>query len=174
VALAFDASAPHPHRDRDPAVRLSRVATIWRRLPQWLQWRVLWLLNSKFTLGVSGVVFDDEGRVLLLRHTFRRRYPWGLLSGWVKAGEPLDAALRREALEEAGLSISIERLVAVRKDRLHLFLEAVYVCRAAADRFRPNNEISEIGWWWPDALPPGTHPDHQPLIQEAAEALTRA
>jgi ADP-ribose pyrophosphatase YjhB (NUDIX family) len=136
-----------------------------------VQWRVLWLLNAKFTLGVSGVVLDDEGRVLLLKHTFRRRYPWGLLSGWVRAGEPLEAALHREAAEETGLSISIERLVALRKDRYHLFLEAVFACRAAGGVFRPSNEVSEVQWCRPEELPVGTHPDHQPLIRELAQAL---
>ena len=144
---------------------IALLATIWRTLPERVQWRVLWLLNPKFTVGVSGVLLDDGGRVLLLKHTFRRRYPWGLLSGWVKGGEALEDALRREAMEETGLSISIERLVTVRKDKLSLFLEAVYVCRVSGGTFRPSNEISEIRWCDVRALPAGTHPDHAPLIQ---------
>ena len=146
-----------------PAIAL--LAAIWRTLPERLQWRILWLLNPKFTVGVSGVLLDDAGRVLLLKHTFRRRYPWGLLSGWVKGNESLEAALRREAEEETGLSISIERLVAVRKDKYALFLEAVYACRVAGGTFRPSNEISEIRWCAPNALPAGTHPHHAPLIE---------
>lgn len=129
-----------------------------------MQWRLLWLLNPKFTVGVSGVVLDEAGRVLLLKHTFRRRYPWGLLSGWVKGGESLEDALRREAMEETGLSISIEGLVAVRKDRFSLFLEAVYACRVTGGTFRPSNEISDMRWCEAEALPPGTHPHHAPLI----------
>ena len=125
----------------------------------------MWLLNPKFTVGVSGVVVDEAGRVLLLKHTFRRRYPWGLLSGWVKGNESLEGALRREALEETGLSISIEHLVAVRKDKFRLFLEAVYACRVRDGKFRPSNEISEIQWCDPEALPVGTHPHHAPLIR---------
>jgi 8-oxo-dGTP diphosphatase len=130
-----------------------------------VQWRLLWLLNAKFTVGVSGVVLDENGRVLLLKHTFRRRYPWGLLSGWVKGNESLESALRREALEETGLSICIDRLVAVRKDRYGLFLEAVYACHVSGGTFRPSNEVSEMRWCAVDALPAETHPNHAPLIR---------
>ena len=120
---------------------------------------------------MSGVVFDDDGQVLLLKHTFRRRYPWGLVSGWVRAGEPLEAALQRELAEETGLSLSIVRLLAVRKDRFHLFIEAVFLCRLRGGVFRPSNEVTEIRWSRPDDVPPGTHPDHRPLVRTAAEAL---
>jgi 8-oxo-dGTP diphosphatase len=144
---------------------MALLAAIWRTLPERVQWRLLWLLNPKFTVGVSGVVLDDAGRVLLLKHTFRRRYPWGMLSGWVKGGEALEDALRREAMEETGLSISIERLVAVRKDRFSLFLETVYACRVSGGTFRPSNEISEMRWCEVNSLPAGTHPDHAPLIR---------
>jgi 8-oxo-dGTP diphosphatase len=143
---------------------IAHLAAIWRTLPERLQWRILWLLNPKFTVGVSGVVLDESGRVLLLRHTFRRRYPWGLLGGWVKGGESLEEALHREAQEETGLSISIDRMVTVRKDRYSLFLEAVFACRVTGGTFRRSNEISEIRWCAADALPAGTHPHHAPLI----------
>jgi 8-oxo-dGTP diphosphatase len=145
------------------------LAATWRRLPQALQWRVLWLLNAKFTVGVSGVVFDAEGRVMLLKHTFRRRYPWGLVSGWVKGGEPLETALHREVAEETGLSIHIERLLTVRADQRFLFLEAVFLCRFRGGAFRSSNEITEIAWCAPDALPAGSHPHHGPLIRDAAK-----
>jgi hypothetical protein len=35
-----------------------------------LQWRVLWLFNSKFNISVAGVIQDEAGRVLLLRHRY--------------------------------------------------------------------------------------------------------
>ncbi|HXI15642.1 MAG TPA: NUDIX hydrolase [Chloroflexota bacterium] len=145
------------------------LARIWRSLPERLQWRILWLLHPKFSVGVSGVVFDDAGRVMLLEHAFRRRYPWGLVSGWVKAGETLEDALRREAREETSLSISIERMLVVRKDRIGLALEAVFVCRLAGGTFRPSNEITRIQWCAPDQLPPGVHPHHGPLVRSALQ-----
>ena len=51
--------------------------------------------------AVSGVVFDDEGRVLLVR---RARFPakdkWSLPGGVVHLGEELSEALKREIKEE--------------------------------------------------------------------------
>lgn len=147
------------------------LAALWRALPVAVQWRLMWLINPKFAVGVSGVVFDAQGRVLVLRHTFRRRHPWGLVSGWIKGTESLEAALHRELAEETGLSISIVRLLTVRKDRLHLFLEAVFLCRMESGTFRPSNEISELRWCEPDRLPEGIHPHHVPLIAQAARIL---
>ena len=145
------------------------LARTWRSLPERLQCRILWLLNAKFSVGVSGVVFDDAGRVMLLEHAFRRRYPWGLVSGWVKAGEPLEDALRREVREETSLYISIERLLVVRKDRLGRALEAVFVCKLAGGTFQPSNEITRIQWCAPDQLPSGVHPHHGPLVRAASQ-----
>ena len=147
---------------------LPRLAPIWRRLPEWLQWRVLWLVNPKFSVGVTGIIFDAEGRILLLKHTFRRRYPWGLVSGWVKRGEALDAALRREAAEETALAVDVDRIFRVRTDRLGFMLEVVYLCRLRGGTFRPSSETAEAQWRRPDDLPPGVHPHHFPLIREAA------
>ncbi|HEX2517398.1 MAG TPA: hypothetical protein VH257_22030, partial [Chloroflexota bacterium] len=48
---------------------LRRLAPLWRALPTWLQWGLMWLGTAKFSLGVTGIVFDGEGRVMLLRHT---------------------------------------------------------------------------------------------------------
>jgi 8-oxo-dGTP diphosphatase len=147
------------------------LAPLWKRLPEPLQWWVLWLLNPKYAVGVSGVVFNDAGQVLLLKHTFRRRYPWGVVSGWINGGESLEGALQREIAEETKLRVRIERLVMVRTDKLHLFLEAVYACRFEGGTFVPSNEVTEVVWCSPDGLPTGVHPDHGPLVQRAAAAL---
>jgi len=155
-----------------PAVRL--LAAVWRRLPERVQWRLRWLFNPKFTVGAGGVVLDGQGKVLLLKHTYRRRYPWGLVTGWVKGDESLEHALRREAAEETGLSLSIGRLAAVRKDRFGLFLDVVFVCRSSGGTFRPSNEVSEIRWFRTDDLPTGTHPDHVALIRGLAEVQQRS
>ncbi|GAA2153413.1 hypothetical protein GCM10009760_51100 [Kitasatospora kazusensis] len=41
---------------------------LWRIIRGPMQWRVLWLWHSKFMVGVTGVVRDQDGRVLLLKH----------------------------------------------------------------------------------------------------------
>lgn len=126
------------------------------------------LTAARFSVGVTGIVFDEAGRVMLLKHTFRRRYPWGLVSGWIKRGETPAAALHREVAEETSLSIHIERLYRVRTDRLHRAVEVVYLCHLRGGTFRPCHEVTAIRWCAPDALPEGVHPHHAPLIRAAA------
>ena len=156
-------SMPHGRRI------LGRLAPAWRALPDGLRWHLTWLATPKFSLGVTGVVFDVDGRVMLLKHTFRRRYPWGLIGGWVKQGEPLEVALRREVTEETAMTVHVGPLLQVRRDRLHLAVEAVYLCHLEGGEFRPSDEVTAIRWRHPDDLPPGLHPNHRPLIRAAAE-----
>ena len=54
--------------------------------------------------GVSVVLRDDEGRVLLARHSYGPR-GWASVGGGLKAGEEPEAALRREVREELGCEI---------------------------------------------------------------------
>jgi 8-oxo-dGTP diphosphatase len=110
--------------------------------------------------GASGVVRDDEGRVLLLRRADNGF--WSLPAGMVDPGEqPADAALR-EIFEETGVVAEIERLGGV---AMH---EAVYPngdqcqyfavwfrCRAVGGEARPDGEESlEVRWCTPQDMPP--------------------
>jgi acetyl-CoA carboxylase carboxyl transferase subunit beta len=65
-------------------------------------------------LAVGGVVFRDDGRVLLIQ---RARAPlagtWSLPGGKVEPGESTEAAVVREVLEETGLAVVAVRLVEV-------------------------------------------------------------
>ncbi|GAA0527684.1 NUDIX domain-containing protein [Paractinoplanes ferrugineus] len=111
--------------------------------------------------GVSAVVRDEPGRILLMRRTDDGT--WGLPAGMVEPGEqPADAAVR-EVLEETGVRVEIERLGGVdmhesvypNGDRCH-YLVAWFRCRPTGGQARPDGEESlEVGWFPPDALPAG-------------------
>ena len=65
-------------------------------------------------LAVDGVVFDREGKLLLVR---RKNSPFrgalALPGGYVEVGETVEDACRRELLEETGVRVGKLRLVGV-------------------------------------------------------------
>ena len=67
-----------------------------------------------FTLSVKVVIFDDEGRCLLLRRAMSSRGnpgKWDFPGGKADPGESFEATLLREVEEETGLRIALGRVV---------------------------------------------------------------
>jgi len=67
----------------------------------------LFFVSAKFNLGAVGVYTDDKGRVLVLKHVYRKVYPWGFPSGFVNTGETAADGALRELKEETGLSATV-------------------------------------------------------------------
>ncbi len=141
------------------------AARVWRLLRP-VQSRVVWLLNAKFVVGVTGVVRDDEGRVLLLRH---RMWPpgrqWGLPSGFARRGEDFRRTLVREVREETGLDVEAGRLIMLNSG-LRTRLEVAYEARLTGGELRLDPfEILEARWCRPDDLPEDVQPVCHPLVR---------
>jgi 8-oxo-dGTP diphosphatase len=132
--------------------------------------RLMWWLNAKFAAGVTAIVRNDRGEVLLLEHAFRKRYPWALPGGWMQRGEQPAAAIVREVNEETGLTIEIERLLTARTFALPR-LDVVFVCRIAGGDVRPSVETPRWRWCVPGAYPPNTDPFSAELIRLAIAAV---
>jgi 8-oxo-dGTP pyrophosphatase MutT (NUDIX family) len=60
---------------------------------------------------VRGIIRDDEGRVLLVRHVSRGW--WFLPGGHLARNESPEQALRRELIEEASLAVDPRQIVGV-------------------------------------------------------------
>ncbi|MER6098106.1 NUDIX domain-containing protein [Streptomyces sp. NPDC001728] len=114
-----------------------------------------------FLPGVSAVVFDDRGRVLLGRRSDNGR--WAVIGGIVEPGEqPADCAVR-EVFEETAVRCEVERIVLVETLRKPVvypngdqcqFLDVSFRCRAVGGEARVNDEEStEVGWFDVDDLP---------------------
>ena len=60
--------------------------------------------TPKHIVAVAGLVSDPRGRVLMIRSP---RRDWEFPGGQVEEGESLTDALRREVLEETGITVSV-------------------------------------------------------------------
>lgn len=146
------------------------IARVWRMLAGSLQWRILWLKHAKFVVGVTGVVRDPEGNVLLLRHRFWPQHrPWGLPTGYANKGEPFEETVVREVAEETGLTVKVGRLVLL-KSGYQLRVEVAYEAQVIGDREPTVDgfEVLEARWFSPDDLPQGLLEPHRRLIEQTA------
>jgi 8-oxo-dGTP diphosphatase len=146
------------------------LARLWR-LGRPLQWRFLWLAHAKFICGITGVVHDGNGRVLLLRH---RLWPpgrqWGFPTGYANKGERHEDTIIREVREETGLNVKAGRLLKVRSGyryRIEAYYEATLI--GGLDGLTlDQKEVLEARLFELTDLPTGMPEAHR----ELAQALT--
>jgi nucleoside triphosphatase len=127
--------------------------------------------------AVGALVASPAGRVLLVR-TGKWRGLWGVPGGKVDWGESLEAALRREFLEEVGLRLSEVRLAYFEEAifppdfyRPAHFILFNYFARVESEEVRPNEEIHE--WAWVEPLRAAAYPLNMyttPLVERYLEA----
>ena len=99
----------------------------------------------------QGVVLGEQGVLLGVRAELRG---WELPGGAAHPGESGESAVAREVLEETGVEVSVEALVAeyVRTGfRPHT--ARIYRCRAQGGTPRPSAETALVRWFPLDALP---------------------
>ncbi|GCE19833.1 NUDIX domain-containing protein [Dictyobacter kobayashii] len=138
---------------------------LWKLLRGKPQWYFLWLMHPKFIVGVSGVIFDEQGRILLLRHRFWMQATWGLPGGYANKNERLEDTLRREVREETGYNIQVTSLIRV-VSGYRLRLEASYRGTFLGGEERlDNREVMEARFFHPNELPAGLLPSQREIIR---------
>src|ERR1041385_8364230 len=99
------------------------------QLAIWLR-NGVWRLRRPTLIGVRALIVRDSA-VLLIRHRSGKQL-WSLPGGGVERSERLAEAARREAYEETGVPIRVERLLGVYDrfgDRISNYV-IVFVCKA--------------------------------------------
>jgi ADP-ribose pyrophosphatase YjhB (NUDIX family) len=140
------------------------LVKLWRLIQGPLQWYLLWLAQAKFMVAVSGVVLNDQGQVLLLRHRFWPEESWGLPGGYIHRAETLEAALAREILEETGYLITPVSLLKINSG-YKLRLEVSYLARLNGGSLKlDSREVIEARFFPVDGLPEGVLRAHSELI----------
>ncbi|MFB7513588.1 NUDIX domain-containing protein [Streptomyces sp. NPDC056144] len=114
-----------------------------------------------FLPGVSAVVFDDRGRVLLGKRSDNGM--WAVIGGIVEPGEqPADCAVR-EVFEETAVRCVPERILLVETLAKPItypngdtcqYMDVAFRCRAVGGEAVVNDdESTEVGWFDVDDLP---------------------
>lgn len=150
---------------------MHRLAGFLRRYP-WtvVAARRVWkLTRPHFSMGVVGVVFNQQGQVLLVEHVFHPYLPWGLPGGWVERGEDPETTLRREFLEELGMTVDVGPIAALQNfDGAHVDL--AYLCFPRSPVGSLCFELLDYRWYDPATLP-RTHNFHHLAIERAQKLL---
>lgn len=140
--------------------------------------RAYWWLRRPLTLGVKGVLLDDQGRVLLVRHTYQAG--WHLPGGGVKKKEMLSEAAIREVWEETGHRVldAEARMWGVYSNFVEYKSDHVAVFVFRNWEFHPDApkspEIAEFGFFPVSSLPAGTTAATHRRLQEIVAAQPRA
>jgi ADP-ribose pyrophosphatase YjhB (NUDIX family) len=102
-----------------------------------------------------GVLAERRGRLLLVRRNHEPKLgEWSFPSGFADAGEVLEEAAAREAKEETGLDVRIDRLLGVWSSRGERVIFIAYAGRVTRGRIEVGPECMDVRFFPPDALPP--------------------
>jgi 8-oxo-dGTP pyrophosphatase MutT (NUDIX family) len=113
-----------------------------------------------FMPSVAALIRDDDGRILLVRHVEGR---WQLPGGAVDPGERPAAAMQRECLEEAGITVEPVRIAGVFGGPEYRITYAngdeagwvvtVFEARITAGAPSPSDdETQAVGWFRPEEI----------------------
>ena len=112
------------------------------------------------------VLIEREGRLLLGRRgpTTARPGGWSFPAGFVERGERVEDAAVREVREEAGLAVTLGPLLTLRSAAGEPVVLAVFVAASVAGNPAADDDLTELGWFAPDALPDLAFPHDREIV----------
>jgi 8-oxo-dGTP diphosphatase len=146
----------------------SKLAPLWKKLPRRLRRFGVVLAQPRFTVTAGVVLYDSQGRILLLRHRYRPGSGWGIPGGFLNPSEQPEAAARRELKEELGIDVGDLGLAFVRTLTTIRQVENVFTGRFDGEIAAVNDEVLEFGWFGREELPEELPTDQHSLIERAS------
>lgn len=125
-------------------------------------------------VAVAVIVPHGEGIVLGRRAIDPGRGAWSFPSGYVNRGEVLEEAAAREVEEEIGLRVAIDGLIGLYSSAGETVILAVYAGRVIGGQLGPGPEMSELGIFPPDQLPPMAFSHDRRIIADWERFRARA
>jgi len=105
-------------------------------------------------VAVGTIIANSAGDVVLVRRAIEPGYGlWVFPGGYVDKGEVVTTAAIREAREEAGLEIRIDRLLNVYSYSGRPLVVIVYTATALTADLNCDEECLEARWFAPDEIP---------------------
>jgi 8-oxo-dGTP pyrophosphatase MutT (NUDIX family) len=150
-----------------------KLASVIRRIPSLMLifYYLYRFIQPKYSIGVVGVVLNDNHEVLIVEHVFHPRQPWGLPGGWIGHNEDPSKTIKRELQEELGLDVQVQKLLLTMRTQYN-HLDMAYLCI-------PDTTISKISYellgyrWCERHKLPDLHSFHVRAIEQAFMLLDK-
>lgn len=127
-------------------------------------------MKEKFPmLTVDAIILIKDSIVLIKRRNPPFQGMWALPGGFVDYGETVENAVRREAKEETGLDVEIEKLVGVYSDpdrdpRGHT-ISVCFLCKPVGGNLKANTDSMDVKEFKLSKIPELAF-DHEKILRD--------
>jgi len=135
----------------------------------WVHVLAMRMFRPKFRAAVAAMIFDEQGRILLFKHTYRK-FEWGIPAGGLEHREQPERAIVREFFEETGMQIEVQKLLLAESAREDHHVSLIYLCKIVSGTFKESLEISEMKYFDVNDLPPMLFAEKE-LIRAVSDSL---